>query len=223
MRRIIDWFDERLQVREIKRALLDRHIPKGVGWLYTLGSAALFIFILQVVTGILLATNYSPSPDHAFASVDYIMKHVPYGALIRGMHYWGASAMVIVVTLHMLRVFFMGAYKYPREFSWVVGVLIFLIVMGFGFTGYLLPWDQKAYWATTVGANIAAQAPFMGNAMAAIMRGGDTIGAVTLTRFYAVHVLVLPASIVVLIAIHVFCVIRQGISAPPDRKEDENE
>jgi quinol-cytochrome oxidoreductase complex cytochrome b subunit len=223
MRRLTAWLDDRLQIREIKAALFDRKIPKGVGWLYVLGSLSLFILILQAVTGILLAMNYSPSPDHAHESIYYIMHHVPMGPLIRSLHHWGASIMVIVVTLHMLRVFFMGAYKYPREITWMVGVLIWLVVMGFGFTGYLLPWDQKAYWATMVGANIAQQAPFLGPAMADVLRGGDMLGAVTLTRFYAVHVLILPATILVAVGVHLFMVIRQGISAPPERDKPKRE
>lgn len=217
MKRFGAWIDERIQIRAIKEALLDRKIPRGVGWLYVLGSLSLFVFILQAVTGTLLAMNYSPSPDHAHESIAYIMHQVSMGSFIRSLHHWGASFMVIVVTLHMLRVFFMGAYKYPREMTWMVGVVIWLIVMGFGFTGYLLPWDQKAYWATMVGANIAEQAPALGPAMADVLRGGDMLGAVTLTRFYAVHVLILPALILALVGVHLFLVIRQGISAPPDR------
>lgn len=221
MKRLASWFDERLQTRAIKEALLDRKIPKGVGWLYVLGSLSLFVLVLQAVTGILLAMNYSPSPDHAHESLSYVMRSVPMGSFIRSLHHWGASFMVVVVTLHMLRVFFMGAYKYPREMTWVVGVIIWLVVMGFGFTGYLLPWDQKAYWATMVGANIAQQAPFMGGAMADVLRGGDMLGAVTLTRFYAVHVLILPATILALVGAHLFMVIRQGISAPPERDDSK--
>jgi ubiquinol-cytochrome c reductase cytochrome b subunit len=209
--------DERIGIREIKQRLFDRKIPKGVGWLYVLGSASLFLLILQAATGILLAMNYSPSPGEAHASVRYIMENVPMGRIVRGLHVWGASFMVIVVTLHMLRVYFMGGYKYPRELSWIVGVLIWLVVLGFGFTGYLLPWDQKAYWATQVGTNIAAQAPVIGPALAKLLRGGDTLGAVTLTRFYAFHILVLPAVVAILVGIHLFLVVRQGISHPPER------
>lgn len=219
MGKIVDWLEERIQIRAIKVALFDRKIPKGVNWAYTLGSASFFLLILQIVTGIFLAMNYSPSPDHAHASVQYIGQ-IPMGAVVRGFHKWGATAMVIIVTLHVLRVFFMGAYKYPRELTWIVGVFIWLLVMGFGFTGYLLPWDQKAYWATMVGANIAGQAPILGSAMGNIMRGGDTLGAVTLTRFYSLHVLLLPAIVVLLVGVHLFLVIRQGISNPPERNKN---
>ncbi len=221
MRTLVDWLDERLQIREIKVALFDRKIPKGVGWIYTLGSLSLGIFLLQSVTGILLAMNYSPSPQFAYESVSYITHQVTLGNIVRGLHKWGASAMVLIVTLHMIRVYFMGSYKYPRELSWVVGVFIWLIVMGFGFTGYLLPWDQKGYWATMVGTTIAEQAPLVGPALAKLLRGGDTLGTVTLTRFYAIHVLVLPALVLTLIALHLFFVVRQGISAPPERDKPD--
>lgn len=217
---LINWLDERLQIREIKAALFDRKIPKGVGWIYTLGSASLFLLILQAVTGVLLAMNYSPSPEHAHDSVRYIMEQVAMGPLVRGLHKWGATFMVIVVTLHMIRVFFMGSYKYPRELSWVVGVFIWLVVMAFGFTGYLLPWDQKAYWATMVGTRIAAQAPVIGPAIAKVLQGGEDLGAVTLSRFYAFHVLVLPTIVLILVGVHLFFVVRQGISEPPEREKD---
>lgn len=222
MRLLADWLDERIKSREIKKALLDRKIPKGVGWLYTLGSISFFLLIAQIITGILLAMNYSPSPDHAHASVRYIMEQVPMGPFLRGFHKWGASFMVAATTLHMLRVYFMGSYKYPRELSWIIGVCIWLVVLGLGFTGYLLPWDQKAYWATAVGTNIAEQGPVVGPAIAQVLRGGEALGAVTLTRFYAFHVLLLPALIVVLVGIHLFLVIRQGISAPPERERERH-
>ncbi|MBI4300731.1 MAG: cytochrome b N-terminal domain-containing protein, partial [Chloroflexi bacterium] len=190
--RITNWVDERLETKSIASAFLDRHIPKGVGWLYTLGSASLFIFMMQAVTGIFLSMNYAPSPDHAYDSIQYINNSVTFGWFVRRLHQWGASGMVVIVAAHMLRVFFMGAYKYPRELTWVVGVLIFLIVMGFGFTGYLLPWDQKAYWATAVGTNVAGSLPYVGTFVLKVLRGGSDLGAVTLTRFYAIHMLILP-------------------------------
>ncbi len=221
LRSLIEWLDERIQIRAIKGSLLDRKIPKGVGWVYTLGSASLFILILQAVTGILLAMNYSSSPEHAHDSVRYIMENVTMGPVIRGLHKWGASFMVVVVTLHMIRVYFMGSYKYPRELTWVLGVFIWLVVMGFSFTGYLLPWDQKAYWATMVGTNIAGQSPLVGSAVAKVLRGGDTLGSVTLSRFFAFHVLLLPAVVLLLVGLHLFLVIRQGISAPPEREKKE--
>jgi quinol-cytochrome oxidoreductase complex cytochrome b subunit len=217
--RVGDWLDERLESRAISSALLDRLIPEGVSWLQTLGSAGLLIFVIQAVTGTFLAMNYSPSPEHAYDSVIYITEEVPFGGIVRGLHKWGASAMVVVVFLHMLRTYFMGSYKYPRELTWVVGVFILFMVLGFGFTGYLLPWDQKAYWATAVGTNIAEQTPLIGEFVLKILRGGLELGAVTLTRFYALHVLLLPALLIPLIGVHLFMVVKQGIAAPPKRDE----
>ncbi len=218
MKKILDWLDERTGWKKVKEVIFDRHIPKGVDWRYTLGSVTLFFFILQVTTGILLAMHYSPSPDHAYDSVKYLSSEVPMGNFLRGLHKWGATGMVVCVFLHMLRVFFMGAYKYPREITWLSGVLLFFFVIGFGFTGYLLPWDQKAYWATTVGAHMTEQVPFIGNALGKILKGGQDLGAITLSRFYAIHVLLFPALTVLFIAIHLFLVVWHGISAPPERE-----
>ncbi len=217
MKEILDWLDERTGWRKLKEVILDRHIPKGVDWRYTLGSVTLFFFVLQVVTGILLGMHYSPSPDHAYDSVKYLTNEVPMGKLLRGLHKWGATGMVVSVFLHMLRVFFMGAYKYPREVTWFSGVFLFFLVIGFGFTGYLLPWDQKAYWATTVGAHMVEQVPYLGDALAKIMKGGSDLGTVTLTRFYAIHVLVFPALTLLFMAVHLFLVVWHGISAPPEK------
>jgi quinol-cytochrome oxidoreductase complex cytochrome b subunit len=147
------------------------------------------------------------------------MNEVAFGSLIRGIHHWAASGMVLLVFVHMLRVFFMGAYKYPREMSWMVGVVILLVTILFGFTGYLLPWDEKAYWATAVGTNIAGSAPGVGEWMLRILRGGTELGALTLNRFYAMHVMLLPMLATLLITVHVAMVIRQGISYPPRREE----
>jgi len=212
------WLDERLGWRRVWEAIFLRKIPK-VNWLYTLGSATLFVAILQIVTGILLTIYYVPTPDHAYDSVQYITTQVPAGWLIRGLHHWGASAMVVLVVIHMLRVILHGAYKYPREMTWLTGVVLLLIVLGFGFTGYLLPWDQKAYWATTVGTQIAGTTPGLGDAILRIVRGGEELTAVTLARFFGVHVWVLPAALLALIIGHLYLVIRIGISATP-RRED---
>ncbi|MBI2958100.1 MAG: cytochrome b N-terminal domain-containing protein [Chloroflexi bacterium] len=213
------WIEERLELQPIKEALLDRKVPRAlagnIGWFYTLGSATLMTFVVLAVTGIMLTMNYSPTPDHAYDSVQYIMNEVSSGRLVRGIHHWAATAMVALTFLHALRVMFFGAYKYPRELTWVVGVLLFLLVLGSAFTGYLLPWDQKAYWATVVGTNLAGGTPVIGDFLLKLLRGGDTLGAVTLTRFYSLHAAVIPALIATLIGIHLFLVIKQGISAPP--------
>jgi quinol-cytochrome oxidoreductase complex cytochrome b subunit len=160
-----------------------------------------------------------PTPDHAYDSVQFITTEVTAGWFIRGLHHWGASAMVIVTVLHMLRVILHGAYKFPREVTWITGVFLLIIVIGFGFTGYLLPWDQKAFWATTVGTRIAEVTPIFGESLLRIMRGGTELSAVTLARFFGVHVWFLPAALMILVGIHLYLIIRIGISAPP-KKED---
>jgi ubiquinol-cytochrome c reductase cytochrome b subunit len=209
------WLDERVDLAGLRRALLDRPVPGGLTWWHTLGSATLAVFMVQVVTGVVLATYYSPSPDHAYDSIRFIDRHVASGALLRGIHHWGASAMVVLVLAHLVRVFTWGAYKYPREINWTLGVCLLFIVLGFGFTGYLLPWDQKAYWATEVGTNIAGVTPLIGNALARLLRGGSQLGAATLTRFFALHVLLFPLLLGGLVLLHVAMVIRQGIAARP--------
>jgi ubiquinol-cytochrome c reductase cytochrome b subunit len=210
--RVSRWIDERLDIAGLKRALLDRKMPGGLTWWHTLGSATLTVFIVQVVTGIVLAMYYSPSPDHAYDSIRYLERAVVSGATLRGVHHWGASAMVVLVLAHMIRVFSMGAYKYPREINWVLGVGLLFIVLGFSFTGYLLPWDQKAYWATQVGTNIAGTTPVVGPIMVKILRGGTQLGAATLARFFALHVLLLPMLLTMIVLLHVALVIRQGIA-----------
>lgn len=216
--RIGNWLDERLSWRQVWSAIFLRKIPK-VNWLYTLGSASLFVAITQIVTGILLTIYYVPTPDHAYDSVQYITTQLPAGWFIRGLHHWGASAMVVLVVLHLLRVIYYGAYKFPREVTWLTGVFLLLVVVGFGFTGYLLPWDQKAYWATTVGTRIAGTPPIIGEWILLVMRGGEELSAVTLARFFGVHVWVLPAALLTLLGIHLYLVIRIGISAVPKRED----
>jgi quinol-cytochrome oxidoreductase complex cytochrome b subunit len=216
--RLANWLDERLGWRRAWEAIFLRKVPK-VNWFYTLGSATLFVALNQIITGILLTIYYVPTPDQAYDSVQYISTQVPAGWLIRGLHHWGATAMVILTGLHMLRVIFTGAYKFPREVTWFTGVALLLIVVGFGFTGYLLPWDQKAYWATTVGTRIAAVTPLIGEWILRVMRGGAELSAVTLARFFGVHVWMLPAALLILVGLHLYLVIRIGISAVPRKQE----
>jgi quinol-cytochrome oxidoreductase complex cytochrome b subunit len=211
---IYDWVDERLKIKALVRAFLDRPIPANVGWLHTLGSATLFLLVVQIVTGIALALFYVPAADHAYQSVQYI-DSLPFGAFVRSVHHWSASVLVVLIGLHTLRVFFHAAYKYPRELTWVVGTLLFVVTLGFAFTGYLLPWDLKAYWATVVGTNVAGAAPFVGDLALQLLRGGTAMTTATLTRFYGLHVWVLPAALLALVGMHLFMVIRQGIAAPP--------
>ena len=148
--RLYQWLDSRLKLKRLQRTLLDEPIPGGASWIYVFGSATLFIFLLQALTGMFLAVYYAPTPDHAYDSIQFIEKEVTFGAFVRGLHHWGASAMVIAIGLHMLQAFLYGAYKRPREVMWMVGVVLFLVTLSFAFTGYLLPWDQNAYWATRV-------------------------------------------------------------------------
>jgi quinol-cytochrome oxidoreductase complex cytochrome b subunit len=210
--------DERLGLRGIYNTVFDRKVPK-VNWWFTLGSASLFLFAMQAVTGIFLSVYYVPSPDHAYDSIQYIMNGVAFGWLLRGIHHWGASLMVIFVFAHMLRTFFYAAYKYPREVTWITGVVLLLATLGMGFTGYLLPWNQKAYWATTVGTEIAGTVPIIGSFITNILRGGTDLSAVTLARFFAVHIWFLPAVIGLMIGVHMYLIIRLGISKIPSQDE----
>jgi ubiquinol-cytochrome c reductase cytochrome b subunit len=213
--RLWGWVDERSGAGGIWNVFFARKIPTGVGFLYTLGFVSLFLFAVQAVTGIFLAMYYSPSPDRAYDSVNFIMNEVPFGAVVRGIHHWGASGMVVAVVLHMTVVFALGAYKYPRELTWMVGVLLLLITLAFGFTGYLLPWDEKAYWATVVGTNIPGTLPVIGEYITRILLGGTQLGTLTLTRFFALHVLLLPAALAGLAALHLYLVVYHGVSVPP--------
>jgi ubiquinol-cytochrome c reductase cytochrome b subunit len=208
------WIDERLGISSILGGFVNRPVPRDVGWLHTLGSATLFLIIVQVVTGIVLTISYVPSPDHAYQSIQHI-DGTPFGALVRGIHHWGATLLVLAVVLHVIRVFAWASYKYPRELNWLIGAVLLFVVLGFAFTGYLLPWDQKAYWATVVGTNVAGQVPFIGGPLLELLRGGTQLGASTLVRFYGVHIWILPAVLFLLVGLHILAVIRQGIAAQP--------
>jgi ubiquinol-cytochrome c reductase cytochrome b subunit len=212
------WLDERAGVRLLLDAFLERKLPRGVGWLHTLGSATFFLLALQVVTGVALSLYYVPTPDHAYESLKYITQTVPFGAFLRGLHRWGASFIVLAAVLHMVRIFFMGAYKYPRELTWAIGILLLGVILGLGFTGYLLPWDNRAYWATVVGTSIVESWPAIGGFATRILRVGTDVGIRTLIRFYNLHTFVLPAVLGWLTLAHLYLVIRQGIAAPPGRQ-----
>ena len=216
--RMIDWLDERMGLLSVWNSVFDREVPK-VNWWYTLGSASLFVAILQAATGVFLTIFYVPTPEEAYSSIDYIMNDVAFGWLVRGIHHWGATLMVILVFLHMLRVFFYAAYKFPREVTWITGVLLLLVTLGLGFTGYLLPWNQRSYWATAVGSSIVGTVPVVGEWLLRVMRGGDNLTILTLSRFYGVHIWFLPAALFTVIGIHLYLVVRNGISNVPKRGE----
>lgn len=215
---LFQWMDERLGLSTIWKTVFSRAVPK-TNWFYTFGSASMVLALLQGFTGMLLTIYYVPSPDKAYDSIQYIMNEVAFGWLIRGMHHWGATLLVIMVFLHMLKSYFVGAYKYPREITWLTGGVLLLLVLVMGFSGYLLPWNQKAYWATTVGTNIVGVPPIIGPLLLRIMRGGQEIGAVTLARFYGLHIWWIPIAVLGLIGAHLYLVIRIGITAPPQRDE----
>jgi quinol-cytochrome oxidoreductase complex cytochrome b subunit len=210
--------DERTGWRSVWSTVFLRKMPK-VNWGYTLGSATLFVVTLQMATGILLTLYYVPEPEQAYASVDYISNELAWGWLVRGLHHWGATAMMALVVLHMIRVIMYASYKYPREITWITGVFLLLITFAFGFTGYLLPWDQRAFWATTVGTRIADVVPVIGDDISRLMLGGEDITGLTLVRFFGTHVWVLPIALLGLLAVHLYLVVRNGITAPPDRDE----
>ena len=212
------WLDERLGLNAMYTGLLDRPEPKG-NWWNTLGSASLFLFLLQGATGIFLTVYYTPSPDHAYDSITYIMNGVAFGWFIRGIHHWGATLMVIVVFVHMLRVFVTASFKYPRELTWLIGVGLLLLTLGMGFTGYLLPWNQKAFWATTVGTQIAGSVPFIGEFVLKALRGGSDLSALTLQRFFMAHIWMLPALLVALIGVHLLLIIKHGESHFPTEED----
>jgi len=218
IRSIYQWLDRRLRLKPIEEMLLNEPIPGGASWVYVFGSATLFLFCLQFLTGSFLAIYYAPTPDHAYDSIQFIMTSVTFGAFVRGLHHWGASAMVVAIGLHMLQVYLYGAYKPPREVMWMAGVVLFLLTLGFAFSGYLLPWDQKAYWATQIGINMAGTVPWIGDHLLRIIRGGQNLGALTLTRFFALHVLFLPILMFGWVALHLFILRRIGPAGSFDEK-----
>jgi ubiquinol-cytochrome c reductase cytochrome b subunit/menaquinol-cytochrome c reductase cytochrome b subunit len=215
----LDWLEERSGLVGATKYFLFRKVPGDTGWAQTLGSATLTAFLVQAITGVILAMFYKPDPDHAYSSIQHITNDVTFGWLVRGMHRWGASVFIILLFFHMARVFLYGAYKYPRELNWIIGVLLLILGMFEGFTGYLLPFDQTAYWATVVGMNITANGPFVGGIMAQILQGGPEIGGDTLARFYSLHMLVAPGLIFALIGLHLYLVVRLGVTSPPWSKE----
>ncbi len=212
---VIAWVDTRMGASGFLAGMMFRKVPKGTNWFYTLGSATLFAFIVQAVTGVFLAMFYTPSVTQAYASISHINNDVPLGQFVHGMHKWGSSVMVILIFLHMGRTFFFGAYKYPRELNWVIGVVLLILTMTMAFTGYLLPFDQRSYWASIVGININGTGPIVGPYLSDFLRAGPELGATTLSRFYAIHMLLVPGAIIALIGAHMYLVVKLGTTAPP--------
>jgi menaquinol-cytochrome c reductase cytochrome b subunit len=218
-----DWVDERTHLSAGLRWVMFRKVPKGTNWFYTLGSATMFAFLSQAVTGVFLAMYYRPSVTEAYESTRYITNEVFLGEFVRGMHKWGSTMMVILIFLHMGRVFFFGAYKYPREINWIIGFVLLILTFIMALTGYLLPFDQRSYWATIVAANITASGPVVGPFLGDFLRGGAEFGATTLSRFYSIHMLLVPGLIAALIGAHIYLVTRLGTTAPPWLKVDVDE
>jgi menaquinol-cytochrome c reductase cytochrome b subunit len=218
-----DWVDERTSLSAGLRWVMFRKVPKGTNWFYTLGSATMFAFLSQAVTGVFLAMYYTPSVTEAYESTRRITNEIFLGEFVRGMHKWGSTIMVIFIFLHMGRVFFFGAYKYPRELNWIIGFVLLLLTFVMSLTGYLLPFDQRSYWATIVAANITASGPIVGPFLGDFLRGGAEFGATTLSRFYSIHMLLVPGLIAAMIGAHIYLVTRLGTTAPPWLKADTDE
>src|ERR1043166_2268094 len=212
--KVFAFVDERVGLKQLTAKMLNESVPGGSRRAYVFGSILLFIFIMQTITGVLLMFYYVPTADHAYASTQYIIHDVDYGWFLLSYHFWGSSAMVVCVFAHMSQVFLWGAYKKPRELIWVVGLALFALVMGFGFTGYLLPWDQRAFWATTVGVEIMDKIPVIGDFLARFLKGGPIPGQMTLSRFFVIHVMVLPAALIGLAGLHLFLFRCAGPAGP---------
>ena len=218
---VVGWLDERSGMSPFIRGAAYRKVPKGTNWFYTLGSATLFAFVSQAVTGVFLAMYYEPDVSRAYDSAAYITNEVFLGELVRGMHKWGSTVVIILIFLHMARTFVFGAYKYPRELQWIIGVVLLVLMLIMGLTGYLLPFDQRSYWATIVAVNLNSSAPIVGPYIADFMRGGAEFGATSLARFYALHMLAIPALIAALIGAHLYLVAKLGTTAPPWLKAEK--
>jgi ubiquinol-cytochrome c reductase cytochrome b subunit len=212
---VLKWIDERTGLVSAIDYFLEEEIPASAGWHQVFGSVAMFAFLLQVVTGILMAVNYAPTPGEAWESLRYVVTQVTAGSIIRGLHHWGASAMIIVVVVHMAQTFLWGAYKKPREATWILGVVLLLLTLAFGLSGYLLTWDNRAYWATMVTTHISALAPGGAILLRILGTDGNSIGRVTFARFYAAHVTLLPLIMGLLILCHVILVRKHGVTPAP--------
>src|SRR3984893_6494443 len=208
------WLNRRTGLDTLLRTALYEPIPGGARLAYQFGSVLLFIFISQIITGVFLALYYVPSADHAHTTVAYITKAVTAGSFLRSLHAYGASAMVVVMLLHLSQTYIYGAYKGRRELLWLSGCILFALVLAMAFTGYLLPWDQRAYFATAVGTNAASEIPLIGESLKQLMRGGTEMGTLTISRFFVAHVFLIPACIFALIATHILFFRKAGAAGP---------
>jgi ubiquinol-cytochrome c reductase cytochrome b subunit len=225
--KLLTWVDNRFPASKLyKEHLSEYYAPKNFNWMYFFGSLAMLVLVIQIVTGIFLTMHYKPDANLAFASVEYIMRDVPWGWLVRYMHSTGASAFFIVVYLHMFRGMLYGSYQKPRELIWIFGVAIFLCLMGEAFMGYLLPWGQMSYWGAQVIINLFAAIPFVGNDLSILIRGDYVVGDATLNRFFALHVIALPLVIVGLVVAHIIALHEVGSNNPDGveikKKKDAN-
>ena len=208
------WLDRRTGLDSLMHHALDEPIPGGAKLAYVFGSGLLFLFLSQIITGVFLAMYYVPSADHAHTTVAYITKEVTGGSFLRSIHAYGSSAIIIVLLLHVIQTFFYGSYKGQRELVWLAGCVLLVLMLGMAFTGYLLPWDQKAYFATTVGTNILSEIPWIGTALKRLLRGGTEMGTLTLSRFFVLHVFLIPACIFAFVALHVYAFRKAGAAGP---------
>lgn len=212
---VLDWLDERLDLSGIRHFIADKGVPVHTQkiWYY-LGGMTLFLFGVQIGTGILLLLYYRPSASEAYESVQFIVTQVQFGWLIRNIHSWSANLLIGLAFAHFFSVFFLKSYRKPRELTWVTGILLLFLMLGFGFSGYLLPWNEVSFFATKVGTGIAGAVPIVGHFTLRLLRGGDDVTGATLSRFYGLHVAVLPALATALVAVHLLFVQRQGMSVP---------
>ena len=214
LKKIWEWIDDRSGFSEIFGPLMKHPVPPGSKWSYVFGSATLFCLVLQVITGVALSLLYQPSTEDAYQSLQFITHQAAFGNVLRGIHYFGASAMIILVGIHMIRVYITAAYKYPREMAWISGVFLLFMTIAMGFTGQLLRWDSNGVWSTYVAAEQIGRIPIIGKYAARLLMGGDTVGGHSLSRFYSYHVFIIPAILFIFVAYHLMLVIRNGISEP---------